>query len=189
MLSKILKNIALILEDTQTLENISEWENDNATELQITTQTYISLVNFVLANIAENFLCYRCTQDLVSDNTGKLYLADLRFTPCRIKHIRDENFKIVKYNVGIDYIFVSNPNSVHFIEYAYIPPDVSNLEDSILLPIGLDYKTLCYGAVSEYYSLKMQFTQANIWEQKFKSGLKNLGLSYKETRLASRRWL
>lgn len=189
MLSKILKNIALILEDKQTLKNIELWEQDEAVELDMSTQTYISLINFVVASIAENFLCYKCTQYLVSDDLGNIPIADLRYIPCRIHHIKDENGKNTKFGIGIDNICVENPNRVYYVEYAYIPPDVANLSDSILLPIGLDYKTLCYGVVSEYYSLKMQHTQANIWEEKFKNGLKNLSLTYRETRLASRRWL
>lgn len=189
MLSKILKNIALILEDKQALKDIELWEQDNSVQPELSTQTYISLINFVTASIAEDFLCYNHTQYLVSDETGRICLADLRYTPCRIKHIRDENSRLVKFRLGIDNVVVPNSNKVYGIEYAYIPPDVSSLSDSILLPIGLDYKTLCYGVVSEYYSLKMQYSQANIWEQKFKAGLKNLSLYYKETRLASRRWL
>lgn len=189
MLSKIIKNIALILEDENTLNNLAELEKDSNTTLANSTQTYISLVNFVLANIAENFLCYNCTQDVVSDLSGKLSLADLRYTPCVIKHVKDDSFKNVKFNVGLDYIYVANPNSVYFVEYAFIPADLTNVTDTILLPIGLDYKALCYGVVSEFYALKMQFTEANIWEQKFKSCLRNLSKTYKEVRLASRRWL
>lgn len=189
MLSKILKNIALILEDKQALNDIELWEQDNSVQPEVSVQTYISLINFVTASIAEDFLCYNHTQYLVSDDSGKICLADLRYTPCRIKHIRDESGKIVKFKLGIDNVVVSVADRVYAVEYSYIPPDVSSLSDSILLPMGLDYKTLCYGVVSEYYSLKMQYTQANIWEQKFKAGLKNLSLSYRETRLASRRWL
>lgn len=189
MLSKIIKNIALILEDEQTLNNLSELESNPEKELLSSTQTYISLINFVLASIAEDFLCYTCTQDFVTDISGRIELAEFRYTPCTIKHVKDENFKNVKYNVSLDYIHVANPNSVYFAEYAYIPADLSSLDDTVLLPIGLDYKTLCYGVVSEFYSMKLQFTEANIWEQKFKQGLKNLSRSYKETRLPSRRWL
>lgn len=189
MLSKIIKNIALILEDKQALDDVEKWEHDDSVQPDVSTQTYISLINFVTASIAEDFLCYNHTQHLVSDDTGRISLADLRYTPCRIRHVRDENSRMVKFELGIDDVVVANPNRVYYVEYAYIPPDVSSLSDSILLPVGLDYKTLCYGVVSEYYSLKMQYSQANIWEQKFKNGLRNLALSYKETRFASRRWL
>lgn len=189
MLGKIIKNIALILEDNQTLENLSAIEEDSNTPLENSTQTYISLVNFVLANIAENFLCFNCTQDLVSDTSGKLSLADLRYTPCVVRHVKDDDFKNVKYNISLDYLHVSNPNKVYFVEYAFIPADLTNITDTVMLPVGLDYKALCYGVVSEYYALKLQFAEANIWEQKFKQSLRNLNRTYKEVRLASRRWL
>ena len=188
MLSKIIKNIALILEDEQTLNNLSELDKNPSANIGVGVQTYITLVNFVLSNVAENYLCYSCTQDLVSDKTGRLALADFRYTPCVIKHVKDENFKNVKYNISMDYIHVENPSSVYFVEYSFIPSDLTLLTDSVWLPIGLDYKALCYGVVSEFYALKMQFTEANIWETKFKQSLRNLNRSYREVRLANRRW-
>ena len=189
MLSKIIKNIALILEDNQTLNNLSALEEDSGVVVENSTQTYISLVNFVIANVAENFLCYNCTQDLVSDNSGKLCLADLRYNPCLIRHVKDENFKNVKFNISVDYLHVNNPNKVYYVDYAFVPSELTSITDTVMLPIGLDYKTLCYGVVSEYYALKLQFAEANIWEQKFKQGLRNLNRTYKEIRFASRRWL
>ena len=189
MLSKIIKNIALILEDNQTLDNLLEVENNPNATLSNSTQTYISLINFVLANIAENFLCYNCTQDLVSDNEAKLCLSDLRYTPCTIRSVKDDTFKNAKFNLTIDHLYVGKPNRVYFVNYAYVPADLTSLTDTVLLPVGLDYKALCYGVVSEFYALKLQFTEANIWEQKFKQCLKNLNRTYREVRLASRRWL
>ncbi len=189
MLSKIIKNVALILEDEQTLTNLKNIEKDADTPLENSTETYISLVNFVMANIAENFLCFNTTQEVVSDYEGKIYLSDLRYTPCIIKNVKDDAFKNAKFGVSIDYLTVNNLNRVHFVDYAFIPADLTGLTDTVLLPMGIDYKVICYGVVSEYYALKMQFTEANIWEQKFKNGLRNLNKTYKEVRLASRRWL
>ena len=188
MLSKIIKNVALILDDKQALEDLYNAEQSGA-ELTNILETYISLTNFVLSNIAENFLCYVCTQELVSDNGAKLALTDLRYAPCIIKKVKDENFKNAKFFISLDYIHVENPNKVYFIEYAFLPPDLTNLSDTVLLPIGLDYKAICYGVVSEYYSLKMQFAEANIWEQKFKQSLRNLSKNYKEIKFANRSWL
>ena len=182
MLKKIIKNIALILDDEQVLNNLKDIEDNLESTIISSTQTYITLVNFVIANIAENFLCYNYTQDLVSDSEGKLLLSDLRNIPCYIRCIKDENFKNCKYSVGLDYIYVNNPNRVYYIDYAYIPDDLCNLTDTVLLPIGLDYKAVCYGVVSEYYALKMQYTEANIWEEKFKKCLSNLCRNYKGVR-------
>ena len=81
MLGKIIKNIALILDDQQTLKNLSEIENNPEIQMSTSTQTYITLVNFVLTNIAENFLCYSCTQEFVSDLNCKIELSYFRYTP------------------------------------------------------------------------------------------------------------
>ena len=143
----------------------------------------------IYADIAENFLCYNCTQDLVSDNFSRLSLAELRYSPCVIRHVKDDEFKNVKYNTSLDFLHVCKPNKVYYVDYAFVPAELTNMTDTVMLPVGLDYKTLCYGVVSEFYALKMQFAEANIWEQKFKAGLRNLNRTYKELRVASRRWV
>ena len=188
MLGKIIKNIALILDDQQTLKNLSEIENNPEIQMSTSTQTYITLVNFVLTNIAENFLCYSCTQEFVSDLNCKIELVDFRYTPCNIKHVKNESFRNTKFYVSLDHIYVDNPNRVYFVEYCFVPPDLTNLTDTVMLPIGLDYKAICYAVVSEYYASKLQFTEANIWELKYKQCLKNLNRTYKDIRFASGRW-
>lgn len=153
MLSEIIKNIALILDDKEVIEYLnSDKEISNA---PTNLNTYITLVNFVLTNIAENFLCYKCTEELVSDDKCRLNLADLTKGICTIKKVRDDRFKPVKFRADVDYLYVGSPNKMYFVEYSYVPADLTSLDDTMLLPLGLDYKTVCYGVVCEFYTLKM----------------------------------
>lgn len=189
MLNEIIKNVAYILEDKAALDNLYDISNDDAVDVCDSVLTYITLCNFVISNIAQWHLCYKCTEEIVSDSAGKLSLSDLSYAPCVIKSVKDQNFKQVKFNVSMDYIYVNNPNRMHFIEYAFIPKDLTSLDDTVLLPMGLDYKCICYGIVSEFYALKMQFTEANIWEIKFKDCLRNLSKNYRSLKFAGRGWL
>lgn len=184
MLSEIIKSVALILDDKETLEYFGN--NSAVEDYTSNINTYITLTNFVLTNIAQNFLCYKCTEEIVSDSNCKLNLASLSNSLCAIKSVKDQNFKKVKYSVGLDYISVSNPNKLYFVEYYFLPANLTSLDDTVLLPFGLDLKTLSWGVVAEYFTIKMQYTEANIWELKFKSGLKNLGKRYRDLHFASR---
>lgn len=184
MLSEIIKNVALLLDDQEVLNYLQATEVQEDTPTNV--NTYITLVNFVLTNIAQNFLCYKCTEELVSDSNCKLNLADLSHGICTIKSVKDQNLKQVKFSTSIDYIFTQKPNKLHYVEYTFLPSNLTSLDDTVLLPLGLDIKTVCYGVVCEFYTLKMQFTEANIWEQKFKANLKNLNKRYIGIRFASK---
>ncbi len=184
MLSEIIKNIALILDDQSAinyLANLSEDDEENTN-----VELYITLVNFVLTDIAQSFLCYKCTQDLVSDENGTLLLSDFWHTPCSIKAVKDDTGKKIRFYATDDYLVVGEMNKLYYVEYCYLPEELTSLDDSVLLPLGLDARTICYGAVSEYYAIKMLYTEANIWEQKYKAGLKNMLKKYKGLKFASR---
>ena len=192
MLSEIIKNIALILDDQQVLEYLdyNQTFTQNNSEETIkqpkNIDMYIALTNFVLTDIAQNFLCYKCTQDLLSDTDGKIKLADFLHVPCSIKCIKNDEGKKVRFYITDDDLVVDEAGKLYFVEYAFLPDALSSLDDSVLLPIGLDIKTLVYGVVSEYLATKMQYTEANIWEQKFKQGLKNMLRRYRDLRVAYR---
>lgn len=183
MLSEIIKNVALLLDDGEVIDYLN---SSNETNKPVNLDTYITLVNFVLTNIAQNFLCYKCTEELVSDNNCKLDLSDLKYGVCTIKSVKNQFGKPVKFSTSLDYIVADKPNKMYFVEYTFLPGTITELDDTVMLPLGLDYKTLCYGVVSEFYALKMQYTETNIWELKFKSNLKNLSKRYNDLRYAGR---
>lgn len=193
MLSEIIKNIALILDDQQVLDYLNynqmieqEDGQEEAVKEPTNIDMYITLINFVLTDIAQNFLCYKCTQDLLSDGQGQIKLADFLHVPCSIKCIKTDSGKKVKFYVTEDDLVVGEANKLFYVEYAYLPDALTSLDDSVLLPLGLDTKTLVYGVVSEYLATKMQYTEANIWELKFKQGLKNMMRRYRDLRVAYR---
>ncbi|MBQ8468681.1 MAG: hypothetical protein IJ542_02875 [Clostridia bacterium] len=169
---QLIKNVALILDDKQSFASL-----ENSSDLQVATNaninTYLTLANFVIRDIAANFLCFYTSEKLLSNEQGKIMFSNLSHQPCRIKKVKNFFGKSVAYDLHIDSIVVPSTCEQYSIEYSYFPDDY-NLTDALLLPMGLDSSTVCYGVVSEYYSLKMQFNEAAIWEAKYKNGLKNL---------------
>ena len=174
----LLKNVALILDDKQSFSFLENDQNENE-EQNITINTYVTLANFVLRDIAANFLCYIAEEKLFSDSGAQLHLSLLSHQPCTIKKVKNFFGKSVNFSVMVDCLIVPSTNEQYSVEYTYYPDEL-DLEDSLSLPLGLDMSTVCYGIVNEYYRLKMMFAEAEIWEDKYKKGLKILMKKYSD---------
>jgi len=174
----LLKNVALILDDKQSFSFLDNYQSEQE-EQDVNVDTYVTLTNFVLRDIASTFYCYIAEEKLLSDNGGKIQLSMLSHQPCTIKKVRNFFGKSVGFKVMVDSIVVPSNNEQYTLEYSYYPDELA-LDDDLTLPLGLDSTTICYGIVNEYYRLKMMFAEANIWEEKYKRGLRNLSKKYSD---------
>lgn len=170
-MKSIIKNVALILDDKQSFSYLDD--TTNQLEPNATISTYVALANFVLRDIASNFLCYKTKEKLLSNAECKIMLSGLIHQPCTIKKVINFFGKNIAYKTMIDCLVVPSANEQYEIDYTYYPDDV-DLDDDVELPVGLDKTTICYGIVCEYYRLKMMFAEADIWEEKYKKGLRIL---------------
>lgn len=173
-----IKKIALILDDQESLENICSYQTDSTTVLTKNVEIYIALINFVIKDIASNFLCYKNIERLMSNACSEIELSDLEFQPCTIKAVKFWSGRNAKISVLSDRILVPSANEQYSVEYTYFPDDIDDLNSTLALPIGLDETAVCYGAIYEYYTQKMMFNEAAIWELKYKNCLKNMNKKY-----------
>ena len=181
-----IKKIALVLDDQEAVENLEAYEQDSTTAIINNVKTYMTLVNFVLKDIASNFLCYKKVEQVMSNTNKQIELSDLDFQPCTIKTVKHWSGKSVKYLVFTDFLIVPYANEQYTIEYTYFPDEIDDIDENLVLPVGLDNMAICYGVIYEYYIQKMLFNEAAVWEQKYKNCLKNLNKRYCEQRFLFR---
>ena len=173
-----IKKIALILDDQEAINNILDYEQNSSTQICNSIKTYIALANFVIKDIASNFLCYKKIEQVISNTNKQIELADLDFQPCTIKGVKHWSGRHVKYLVFTDFLIVPYANEQYTVEYTYFPEELDSIDDDLPLPVGLDDTAICYGVIYEYYIQKMLFNEAAVWEQKYKNCLKNLTRQY-----------
>ena len=177
MLQKIIEGAAYLLGDEKCIEDLNQYKSSSQTEENSPINYYITLINFVLSDIAKNYNCYVSTEVVTSNEFGEIVIGSLDYSVVMIKRVLDDG-RAVKFGVVVNTIFYLSPNKEYTIVYYYYPHKIGSLADNLVLPVGLDYTTVCYGVLYEYFSSKMQFAEADFWLTRYKQGLRILGHKY-----------
>ena len=178
MLQKIIESAAYLLGDQKCLQDLSAYNSDSSIETNSPIYYYIALINFVISDIAKNYNCYKTSQQVTSTSSGEVALSSLTHSAVIIKRVKDNSDRAVKFGVSMDKLYDLSPNTTYKIDYCYYPEKIENLSSNITLPVGLDYTTVCYGAMYEFFASKMQFAEADFWLSRYKQGLRILGHKY-----------
>ncbi len=173
MLFKLIKDVALILDDKQTISELNKYLNEEEYDAS-KFELIIMLTNFVIKDIASNFYCYRSTEYVETNENGEISFADLNYSVVKINEIKNSRNSKVKYNTDGTKIYGLDSSSVYTISYIYYPNDINSLSDTLVLPLGVNENAISCGVVYEYYLTKLQYAEARIWEEKYKEGLRNL---------------
>jgi hypothetical protein len=170
MLKDILKKCASLLNRDDILSaiysssQVSEIENN---QIQNDVSRLISYYNFITKTLCEDYFDLICTEDMVSDESGKLYYSNFKHTPIQILNVVNNENNPQKYISYPEYIITESPEKSFCVTYKYLPEDKNNLCDEIEFGLKLPEKIVIYGMASEFLASKNQFNESEFWKNKF----------------------
>jgi len=147
----------------------------------------IAILNYVLRNITKEYFPLNHEEVLTSNNQCEVYFNTFEYNPISINDVKNSLLDSVTYNIYPEYLKVGKPNNNYLIKYNYVPKKIVNIDDSLVLPLGLEPFTVCYGIASEYALSKLLYSEAEMWESKFKNSLETYRSIKGERRFHSRR--
>lgn len=145
---------------------------DNMTKNNIKLMTNCTLN--VLNSITRGFVPNWTIENIKSDESGKIYFKDFEQTVISIKSVTDELNNHVVYQVFFDHIKVPFKNKEFSVCYNFESRPLASLFDSYFLPLGLTERIIALGAVAEYLQIKLLYSEASLFESKFKAELENI---------------
>lgn len=127
----------------------------------------IQYYNFVLENIYENYINIEETDQLISDESNRIYFNSFKYKPIKIIKVTDLNNKNIYCSIHSEYIETNSPYSDFRITYYYTPAPAFELNENLSLPYNLNERVICYGIVSEFLASKDQYDKSEFWKNKF----------------------
>jgi len=115
---------------------------------------------------------------------GRIELITLNPRPLKILSIRDDSGRKARYKKYKDYILVNAKK----VTVEYLP--ITGFTDfNTVLDERISGRILSYGLAREYYLAKGLYEDAEIWENRFKDGIKIMLRREPCATIAKRRWL
>lgn len=145
----------------------------------------ITFANYVLREITKEYFPLRTLETLKSDEDGLIYFSDLSKKVASISNVKNcLGFK-VNFMVYPEYIKLERPNSEYIVYYNYYLEPANSLNSALTLPLGLDYYVVSYKLASEYALANLLYSEAELWESKFRKALENINSRGRERRFTS----
>lgn len=152
-------------EETQTLNNLIECFNNVCNEV---FSEYVAMIKTEVV----------CTENF------KVSYSDLSNKMIKIISVCDENGRKVKFKLFSSYIFVLAKK----VEICYqFVPDEMTINSSI--DTFVPARVFAYGVARDYFANSSSFSEAQIWEDRFKNSLTMLQNKKSETIIPCRRWI
>jgi hypothetical protein len=102
-----------------------------------------------------------------------------------VYRLYDDNDNNILYKLFSNYI-KANTNSANII-YSFMPDDL-NFDDDTLFAGKLLPQVLAYGVAREYCLIRGEHNEADIWEKRYKDGIKMAMRKKSEIKLKPRKW-
>lgn len=158
-------DISLALKNTSSIDEI---ENQN---IQSDIIRLIQYYNFTISNIYENYIDAYTTEEAMSNPDGNIFYSDLKYTPLKILSVSNHNFSENNIHISATKIETNSSNTKFKISYKYEPNQILDLNDEILLPLGINQKIVIYSMVSEFLASKDSFEKSEHYKNKFLYGI------------------
>ena len=91
----------------------------------------------------------------------------MKYTPLKILSVSNNNFSENNIHISATKIETNSSNTKFKISYKYEPNQISDLNDEILLPLGINQKIVIYSMVSEFLASKDSFEKSEHYKNKF----------------------
>ena len=133
----------------------------------------ISLVNLTMRQITRDYMPLYKEEILCSDENCQINYSDFSTAPVQIKSVSYLDGISSTFRCFPSYIKVGYQNKKYLVKYSYTPSSVSDLDSEIEMPFGLKIETICFGVCYEYCISNELYSEADIWEERFKNSLLN----------------
>ena len=188
MTKDIIKLSALLLGLDDVVDYISANQPEAPSkQTQEKIDMLITYLNYILREITKEYYPLYHSEVISSDHQCQIKYTSFTYTPNSIKDIKNSQGDSVTFNLYPEFAKVGFPNANYLVEYSYSPNKISNLFNHLALPIGLEYFIICYGIASEYALSQLLYSEAEMWESKFRNGLKSFKSNKGERRFFARR--
>jgi len=187
MTKEILKLSATLLGLDDVLLFLTGDNEEPSQDVKQKIDNLITYLNYILREISKEYYPLVHSEVLPSNDQCEIYYNSFTFSPIAIKDLKDSFNNSVTFNLYPSFIKVGKPSSNYLIKYNYSPNPITSLNDTLNLPIGLEYFIICYGIASEYALSKLLYSEAEMWEGKFKSSLETFKSRVGERKFFARR--
>ena len=185
------KNILKLTSTFLGLDEVNTYLSDTSTtpssEVTNTINQLINFINYIMREITREYYPLKTSETVSSDNDRVINFNTLTKTITAIDDVKNRAGLSVRYSLYPDHIKMENANTEYTLFYSYSPSAISTIQDSLKLPLGLDYFVVCFGVASEYCLSKGLYEEAGMWENRFINSLKSIKGRFGEKRFKTRR--
>ena len=172
MLNDLLMLVAtyLNLEDVSSYIdslNIEEEAGEQPKDLNL----LIRLANLTLRIITTDYLPLYAEEEVSSDGDCQINYSCFSRTATRVKSVSYLDGISTTFRCFPSQIKVGYPNKKYLVKYAYLPEEMTDLDDEIEKPFGLTNETIAFGICFEYYITNELYPEADMWEARFKQSI------------------
>ena len=162
------------LDGVQNLNNlngeISEFSEKEKQEIVLLVSSLKNVINSVTRSYLKNYTIER----IKSDNDAKISYSEFSKPVISIKSITDEINGQIIFKPYFDHVKVPYSNMNFDVCYAFETKDFKSLFDELEVPLGLTNYCLALGVVSAYLEIKLLYSEAELFESKFKAELEDI---------------
>lgn len=127
--------------------------------------------------------------DRVFPLAGRIQYTTLTETPVNILDVADEGGRRLNFTVYASYLSVPDVDGAVNVTYSYAPPQ-AELTDDVAFPARISARLLSMGVCAEFLLTCGRYAEAEVWEGKFREGLRAAGVFRRKLcAIRSRRWV
>lgn len=159
-----------IEERNNMLQNGLEYKFNDSMQKKI--NKLIKCINFTTDRIATNYINIKKVQSFVSDAEGKIAYSDFLGGVVDIEYVwdystsNDLDFKVLPFH-----LYVGLPNRKVSACYKFVPDEIDDLDEEIVMPPFVTTRILALGVVSDYLLSKNVYDESKYWNERFEGAL------------------
>jgi len=183
MVKDIINECLILLDDNSLKEKIKNVKLKGTLETELTglSETEKNTIKLLVENlknvinsITRSYLKNYTIERIKSDNEGKITLSSFSRPVIGIKNVSDSMNNYIVYKTFFDHIKVPFSNMDFDVCYNFETEEFNSLFDEVDVPLGLTSYCLALGVVSVYYQIKLLYSEAELFESKFKAELHDI---------------
>lgn len=151
----------------KSLKYVSSIDEITDEQIQSDVIKIISYYNYISNAVFQDYIELTKSETIKSDENNKIQYYNFSHCPIKILAVADASGSNNCANVFSGYILTNAANKEYVVTYKYLPPEVHDLTDEVLLDKKINRRIISFGIASEYYASKNLFTESEFWKSKF----------------------
>ena len=131
----------------------------------------INLANLTIRRITRDYMPLYAEETIFSDDSCQIAFSAFSKTPVQIKSISTPDRISATFRCFPTFIKVGYSSRPYIVKYSYAPEEMDDLEDTIEKPYNLAIETIAYAVCFEYCIANELFSEADMWEERFKQAI------------------